>query len=176
MAGIEAAHAIRAEHPEVGVVVLSQHANAAYALELLKDGSAGYAYLLKDRLGEIGDLLRALREVTRGGSLIDAKVVETLVDRRRRAEQSSLTELTPRELDVLHAMAEGKTNKEIGGTLFLSESSVEKHVAAIFATRPGPRGAGAPSRNRSADLPARAKLARSPVRGRAAVRHSPGSG
>ena len=133
MEGIEAAHAIRAEHPDVGVVVLSQHADAAYALELLKNGSAGYAYLLKDRLGEIGELLRALREVTQGGSLIDAKVVETLVDRRRRAEQSSLTELTPRELDVLHAMAEGKTNKGIGETLFLSESSVEKHVAAIFA-------------------------------------------
>src|SRR5918998_2633294 len=107
MEGIEAAHAVRAEHPDVGVVVLSQHADAAYALELLKDGSAGYAYLLKDRLGEIDELLRALREVTAGGSLIDPQVVETLVERRRRVEQSPLGELTPRELEVLRAMAEG---------------------------------------------------------------------
>jgi DNA-binding NarL/FixJ family response regulator len=132
MEGIEAAHVIRAEHPQVGVVVLSQHADAAYALELLKEGSAGYAYLLKDRLGEIDQLLRALREVAAGGSLIDPQVVEELVGQRRRAEQSPLSELTPRELDVLHAMAEGRTNKGIAETLFLSESSVEKHVAAIF--------------------------------------------
>jgi DNA-binding NarL/FixJ family response regulator len=132
MEGIAAAHAIRAEHPEVGIVVLSQHADAAYALELLKDGSAGYAYLLKDRLGEIGELLRALREVVEGGSLIDPRVVESLVAQRRRAEQSPLAELTPRELEVMQAMAEGRTNKGIGETLFLSESSVEKHVAQIF--------------------------------------------
>jgi DNA-binding NarL/FixJ family response regulator len=112
--------------------VLSQHADAAYALELLKDGSAGYAYLLKDRLGEIGELLRALREVVEGGSLIDPRVVESLVAQRRRAEQSPLAELTPRELEVMQAMAEGRTNKGIGETLFLSESSVEKHVAQIF--------------------------------------------
>ena len=132
MEGIAAAHVIRAEHPDVGIVVLSQHADAAYALELLKDGSAGYAYLLKDRLGEIDELLRALREVVGGGSLIDPQVVEELVGQRRRTEESPLTELTPRELDVLHAMAEGRTNKGIAETLFLSESSVEKHVAAIF--------------------------------------------
>jgi DNA-binding NarL/FixJ family response regulator len=132
MEGIVAAHAIRAEHPGVGIVVLSQHADAAYALELLKEGSAGYAYLLKDRLAEIGELLRALREVVDGGSLIDPRVVETLVEQRRRTEQSPLAELTPRELEVMQAMAEGRTNKGIGETLFLSESSVEKHVAAIF--------------------------------------------
>lgn len=80
----------------------------------------------------IGELLRALCAVTQGGSLIDPKVVETLVERRRLAERSPLAELTPRELDVLHAMAQGRTNKGIGETLFLSESSVEKHVAAIF--------------------------------------------
>jgi DNA-binding NarL/FixJ family response regulator len=83
-------------------------------------------------LGEIGELLRALREVAEGGSLIDPQVVESLVDQRRRAQQSPLTELTPGEIDVLHAMAEGRTNRGIGETLFLSESSVEKHVAAIF--------------------------------------------
>jgi DNA-binding NarL/FixJ family response regulator len=132
MEGIEAAHMIRSEHPDVGVVVLSQHADAAYALELLKDGSAGYAYLLKDRLGEIDELLRALKEVVAGGSLIDPQVVEELVGQRRRAEQSPLNELTPRELEVLRAMAEGRTNKGIAETLFLSESSVEKHIAAIF--------------------------------------------
>jgi DNA-binding NarL/FixJ family response regulator len=132
MEGIEAAHVIRAEHPAVGIVVLSQHPDAAYALELLKDGSAGYAYLLKDRLGEIDELLRALREVTAGGSLIDPQVVEELVGQRRRAEESPLADLTPRESEVLRAMAEGRTNKGIAAELFLSESSVEKHVAAIF--------------------------------------------
>lgn len=80
--------------------------------------------------GEIGELLRALRAVTQGGSLIDPKVVEKLVDRRRRAERSPLTELTPRELDVLHAMAQGRTNKGIAETLCLSESSVEKCPAS----------------------------------------------
>ena len=132
MDGIEAAHAIRAEHPGIGVVVLSQHADAAYAFELLKEGAAGFAYLLKDRLGDLEELVRALREVVGGGSVVDAKVVEALVAQRARASQSPLADLTPRELDVLRAMAVGKTNKGIAQTLYLSESSVEKHVNAIF--------------------------------------------
>jgi len=132
MEGIAAAHAIRAEHPDVGVVILSQHADAAYALELLKHGTAGYAYLLKDRVGDTDQLLRALREVTAGGSLIDPQVVEALLAQRARAERSPLADLTPRERDVLQAMAEGRTNRSIGESLFLSESSVEKHVNAIF--------------------------------------------
>jgi DNA-binding NarL/FixJ family response regulator len=132
MEGIEAAHAIRAEHPAVGVVVLSQHADATYALELLKEGTEGYAYLLKDRVGDLEQLMRALREVTQGGSLIDPQVVETLLAQRKQAAESPLADLTPRELDVLRTMAEGKTNRGIAETLFLSESSVEKHVNAIF--------------------------------------------
>jgi DNA-binding NarL/FixJ family response regulator len=132
MEGIEAAHAIRSEHPEVGVVVLSQHADATYALELLNKGTEGYAYLLKDRVGDLEQLLRALREVTQGGSLIDPRVVEALLAQRKQAAESPLSELTPRELEVLGAMAEGKTNRGIADALFLSESSVEKHVNAIF--------------------------------------------
>jgi DNA-binding NarL/FixJ family response regulator len=132
MEGIEAAHAIRSEHPSVGVVVLSQHADATYALELLKEGTEGYAYLLKDRVGDLEQLLRALREVVEGGSLIDPQVVEALLAQRKQAVESPLSELTPRELDVLRAMAEGKTNRGIAEALFLSESSVEKHVNAIF--------------------------------------------
>lgn len=133
MEGIEAAHAIRAGHPTVGVVVLSQHADAVYAFELLKNGAAGFAYLLKDRLGDLDELLRALREVVAGRSLIDPKVVESLIEHRARAESSPLAELTPRELDVLRLMAEGKTNRGIAAALFLSESAIEKHVHAIFA-------------------------------------------
>lgn len=132
MEGIQAAHTIRAQHPRVGIVILSQHADAAYALELLKDGTAGYAYLLKDRVGDTDHLLRALHEVVAGGSSIDPHVVEALLLQRTRAERSPLAELTPRERDVLQAMAEGRSNRSIGEALFLSESSVEKHVNAIF--------------------------------------------
>jgi DNA-binding NarL/FixJ family response regulator len=130
--GIEAAHRIRAEHPGVGVVVLSQHADPEYAAELLKKGAAGLAYLLKDRLGEVDELVRALRAVVDGGSVIDPAVVEALVNHRARQERSPLGELTPRELDVLREMAQGRANKGIGEALFLSESSVEKYVHAIF--------------------------------------------
>jgi DNA-binding NarL/FixJ family response regulator len=132
MEGIEAAHAIRADHPEIGVVVLSQHADPAYALELLKNGAAGLAYLLKERLGDVDELLRALREVVGGGSVIDPTVVEGLVVQHTQEEGSPLADFTPRELDVFREMAHGKTNRGIGGTLFLSESSVEKHVKSIF--------------------------------------------
>ena len=132
MEGIEAAHTLRAEDPDVGVVVLSQHADPAYALELLKEGASGFAYLLKDRLGDLEELLRALTEVVAGRSLIDAQVVDGLVAARSGAEGAPLGDLTPRELDVLRAMAAGKTNKGIAETLFLSESSVEKHVNSIF--------------------------------------------
>src|SRR5262245_61854775 len=101
MEGIEAAHTIRAEHPGLGVVVLSQHTDEAYAFALLGDGTAGLAYLLKDRLGDLEDLIVALREVVTGGSVIDPVVVESLVARRTRAAHSPLAALTPREADVL---------------------------------------------------------------------------
>jgi len=132
MEGIEAAHAIRHEHPGIGVVVLSQHTDEAYAFALLSDGTAGLAYLLKDRLGDLDELIRALHEVTRGGSVIDPVVVEGLVSRRTRAAQSPLAALTPREVDVLREMAQGKTNAGIEQALHLSSSTVEKHVNAIF--------------------------------------------
>lgn len=131
MEGIEAAHRIRAAHPDVGVVVLSQHADEAYALELLRDGAEGRAYLLKDRVGNLDDLLGALRQVIAGRSVIDPRVVEGLVSRRRHAD-TPLADLTPRELDVLRKMAEGKSNAGIGADLFLSESAIEKHVRVIF--------------------------------------------
>jgi DNA-binding NarL/FixJ family response regulator len=133
MEGINAAHTIRARHPGVGVVVLSQHADEAYAFALLKDGTAGLAYLLKDRVGDLDTLLRALREVCAGGSVIDPMVVEALLDRRARLAGSRLENLTPRETDVLRAMAQGCTNAAIADTLVLSRSAVEKHVSSIFA-------------------------------------------
>ncbi|WP_235496799.1 response regulator transcription factor [Leifsonia sp. Root4] len=133
MEGIEAARAIRAAHPDIGVVVLSQHADESYALALFAEGAAGLGYLLKDRIGDLEDLVRALREVSAGGSVIDPQIVDTLVRRRSRAGAASpLAALTPRELDVLRAMAEGKTNAGIEQALFLSSSTVEKHVNAIF--------------------------------------------
>ena len=131
--GIEAARAIRAQHPEVGVVVLSQHSDDLYAYELLKDGTAGLAYLLKERVSELDALIRTLREVAAGGSVIDAKVVEALLRRRARHEASALSSLTPRELEVLAKMAEGLTNPSIALALFMSESTVEKHVSAILS-------------------------------------------
>ena len=132
MEGIDAAHAIRATHPAVGVVVLSQHTDETYELALFRDGTAGLAYLLKDRLGDLDDLLRALCEVLAGGSVIDPLVVDSLVSRRSRSASSPLASLTPRELDVLRVMAQGHTNAGIEQRLHLSASTVEKHVNAIF--------------------------------------------
>jgi DNA-binding NarL/FixJ family response regulator len=132
MEGITAAHEIRATHPNVGVVVLSQHAAGAYAFELLKNGTSGLAYLLKDRVADPDELVRALREVVAGRSVIDPKVVEELVNRSGRLRASPLHELGRREIEVLREMAQGKTNAAIGATLHLSESAVEKYVSAIF--------------------------------------------
>ena len=131
--GIEASHDIRAEHPEVGVVVLSQHANALYAFELFKDGTAGMAYLLKDRVGDLDELLRALREVTSGGSVLDPVVVEGLLNRQQTGSDRLLDTLTDRERDVLEVMAEGRSNAAISESLFISNSAVEKHINSIFA-------------------------------------------
>jgi DNA-binding NarL/FixJ family response regulator len=132
MEGIEAAHAIRAEHPGIGVVVLSQHTDQSYAFELLRDGATGLAYLLKDRLGDVEELLHALREVAAGGSVIDPMVIDALVAQRAKSAQSPLATLTARELDVLREMAQGRTNAGIEEALHLSTSTVEKHVNAIF--------------------------------------------
>lgn len=132
MEGIDAAHTIRARHPAVGVVVLSQYSEAAYAIQLFRDGTGGLAYLLKSGIDDVADLLHALREVTAGRSVVDARVVERLVDRRTRQMASPLGSFSPRELDVLREMASGKTNAAIGEALHLSESSIEKHVNSIF--------------------------------------------
>jgi DNA-binding NarL/FixJ family response regulator len=133
MEGIEAALEIRSRHPDVGVVVLSQYVNALYAFELFHDGTAGLAYLLKDRVGELDELLRALREVATGGSAIDPKVVEGLLGRRQEPARSLLETLSSREMDVLNAMAQGKSNAAISDSLYISASAVEKHINAIFA-------------------------------------------
>ena len=118
--------------PGVGVVVLSQYTEPGYALALLEDGSEGRAYLLKERIEDVDELVAAITAVAGGGSVIDPKVVETLVATRAHAEESSLHDLTPRELDVLREMAEGKNNAAIAGTLFLSTRSVEKVIHSIF--------------------------------------------
>jgi DNA-binding NarL/FixJ family response regulator len=131
--GIRAAHALRASFPGVGVVVLSQHADAGYVLDLLQHGSEGLAYLLKERIGDRAELLVALRETVRGGSVIDPVLVDALVGRRRLERSSGLADLTDRELDVLRAMARGLSNTAIAGELFLSESSIEKCSSAIFS-------------------------------------------
>jgi DNA-binding NarL/FixJ family response regulator len=131
--GIEAAHRIRSQHPDIGVVVLSQHADEAYAFQLLENGTAGLAYLLKERVGDLEELLRALRETAAGRSVIDPAIVELLVASRARLARSPLAELTVRETDVLRAMAEGKTNAAITHQLSVSESAVEKYANAIFS-------------------------------------------
>jgi DNA-binding NarL/FixJ family response regulator len=130
--GIQAAHAIRSSYPGTGVVVLSQHADAAYVLDLLQHGADGLGYLLKERIGDRDQLVSALRETARGGSVIDPVLVDALVGRRRLERSSGLADLTERELEVLRAMAQGMSNSAIAGTLFLSESSIEKYVSAIF--------------------------------------------
>jgi DNA-binding NarL/FixJ family response regulator len=130
--GIEAAHAIRAAHPDVGVVVLSAHADPAYAMELFRDGTAGLAYLLKDRVGDRAELLRALRATAAGDSVIDPQVVEAMLSRHGRRHTSSLDRLTPREREVLELMAAGRSNAAIAQELYLSLSAVEKNITAIF--------------------------------------------
>jgi DNA-binding NarL/FixJ family response regulator len=130
--GIRAAARLRETHPRMGVVVLSQYAEPAYALALLEGGSERRAYLLKERVESAEELTAAIRAVATGGSVIDPKVVEVLVASSARAEDSPLAELTPREHDVLREMAEGKNNAAIADSLFLSERSVEKVIHAIF--------------------------------------------
>ena len=130
--GIQIAAQLRAEHPTVGVVVLSQYAEPAYALALLDGGSEGRAYLLKERVSEVDELVNAIREVAGGGSVIDSKVVESLVSTTR-APASDLDRLTPREREILGEMAQGKSNAAIAATLVLSTRAVEKHSNSIFS-------------------------------------------
>jgi DNA-binding NarL/FixJ family response regulator len=130
--GIEAATRLRETSPEVGVVVLSQYATPSYALALLAGSSAGRAYLLKERVKDLDQLVAAIHAVAEGGSMIDPKVVEALVAENARSEDSPLAQLTPRERDVLREMAEGKNNAAIAEALFLTERSVEKVIHSIF--------------------------------------------
>jgi DNA-binding NarL/FixJ family response regulator len=130
--GIQAAERLRETDPGVGIVVLSQYANPVYALALLEGGSAGRAYLLKERVEDIGQVVGAIHAVAEGGSVIDPKVVDALVAEKARSDESPLNDLTPRELDVLREMAEGKNNAAIAETLVLTERSVEKVIHSIF--------------------------------------------
>jgi DNA-binding NarL/FixJ family response regulator len=130
--GIDAAKRIRAEHPEIGVVVLSQYAEEEYAYDLLKDGAAGLGYLLKERVGDLEEVVRALNEVSKGGSVLDPKVVEALVSAKDRMAHSPLLKLTEREREVLENMAQGKNNAAIAKSLFLTERAVEKHINSLF--------------------------------------------
>ena len=131
--GIRAANLFREEWPDVGVVVLSHHDEAEYALALLEGGSEGRAYLLKERVSDLDQLIGAIHEVARGGSVIDPKVVEALVSAKARAQKSPLAQLTPRESEVVAEMAQGKTNASIAAALFLTERAVEKHINSIFS-------------------------------------------
>ena len=130
--GIQAAERLRETNPQIGVVVLSQYAAPSYALALLEHGSAGRAYLLKDRIKDLGQLGDAIRAVADGGSVIDPQVVEALVADNARREESPTSQLTPRETDVLREMAEGKNNAGIAESLSLTERSVEKVIHSIF--------------------------------------------
>jgi DNA-binding NarL/FixJ family response regulator len=130
--GIDAARGIRADHPDIGVVVLSQFAEEEYAYELLKDGAAGLGYLLKERVSNLDELVRALNEVAKGGSVLDPKVVEALVSAKDRMAHSPLAQLTDREREVLEHMAQGQNNASIAKSLFLTERAVEKHINSLF--------------------------------------------
>ena len=130
--GVMFANRLRISHPRIGVVVVSQYADPRYGLALLDKGSDGRAYLLKDRLRDREHLLAAMFEVAAGGSVVDAKVVEALITARAAGKNSPLAELTRRELEVLGAMAQGRSNQAIAEELFLSKRAVEKHINVIF--------------------------------------------
>jgi DNA-binding NarL/FixJ family response regulator len=131
--GIQAAAWLRANRPRVGVVVLSQYTAPGYALALLEHGSAGRAYLLKERVASVDELARAIRTVAQGGSVIDPQVVDELVRSRSQRRASNLSSLTPRESEILAEMAQGKSNSAIASALTVSERAVEKHTNSIFA-------------------------------------------
>lgn len=131
--GVQVATRLRTEQPDCGVLVLSQYAEAPYALALLADGAHGRGYLLKERVGDVDELVGAVREVAAGGSRIDPQVVDQLVTSNRSAPSSDIERLTPRETEVLSEMAQGKSNAAIAESLVLSERAVEKHTNSIFS-------------------------------------------
>jgi DNA-binding NarL/FixJ family response regulator len=128
--GLRAAQEIRGRYPEVGVLVLSQYVEAAYALELLAENAEGVGYLLKDRVSDVAEFAEAVRRVGEGGSALDPAIVTQLVGRRRKHDP--LDDLTPREREVLELMAEGRSNQGIAERLVVTERAVEKHVTSIF--------------------------------------------
>lgn len=130
--GVRAAREIRDQHPSIGVVVLSQYVEPAYALALFDRGSAGIAYLLKERVGDIDTLTDAISRVIAGGSVLDPQVIDALVEGRIKDESNRIKRLTPRETEVIAEIASGKSNAAIAETLFLSERAVEKHINSIF--------------------------------------------
>jgi len=131
--GLRAAKIIRERWPAVGLLVLSQHVNARYALELLSSGTDGVGYLLKERVSDLDELASSVNRVGQGGSVLDPAVVGELVGRRRQAD-NPLEHLTDREREVLALMAEGRSNRAIGERLFVTDHTVEKHVKSIFGT------------------------------------------
>jgi DNA-binding NarL/FixJ family response regulator len=130
--GIRVATLLRDEHPEIGVVVLSNYAEPAYALALLQSGSEGRAYLLKERVHDRAQLVSAIEAVASGGSMLDSKIVEPLVAAKLRIERSPVAGLTEREREVLAEIAKGKSNAAIAETLVLTKRAVEKHINSIF--------------------------------------------
>ncbi|CAN5778496.1 response regulator transcription factor [soil metagenome] len=130
--GIQAAKRIRETHAGTGVVVLSQYVEPSYALSLFEDGSEGLAYLLKERVADLDQLTNAITEVVNGGSVIDPKVVNSMVEARLNRSDSLLDRLTPRETEVLSEIAQGKSNAAVADALYLSERAVEKHINSIF--------------------------------------------
>jgi len=131
--GIQAASWLREHYPSTGVVVLSQYVAPKYAVALLEHGSAGRAYLLKERVGSVDELARAIRTVAAGGSVIDHMVVDELVKARSQEHSSGMSLLTARESQILAEMAQGKSNSAIAGALYVTERAVEKHTNSIFA-------------------------------------------
>jgi DNA-binding NarL/FixJ family response regulator len=131
--GIQAASWLRQHYPRTGVVVLSQYVAPRYAVALLEHGSAGRAYLLKERVGSVDELARAIRTVAAGGSVIDHMVVDELVKARSQEHSSGMSLLTARESQILAEMAQGKSNSAIASALYVTERAVEKHTNSIFA-------------------------------------------
>lgn len=131
--GLQAARHVRAQHPDMGVVVLSQYVEPAFALELLDGGAGRRGYLLKERVADVHELVAALVRVADGGTVVDSKVVDVLLAKRSARTESPLARLSPRERDVLGEMASGKSNAAIATSLVLSERAVEKHSSNIFS-------------------------------------------
>ena len=131
--GIQAATTLRASDPDIGVIVISQYVSPHYALALFEGGTGGRAYLLKEHIGHRIQLVAVIREVAQGGSVVDPKVVDVLVEARSRANNSQLAKLTPREREVLAGVAAGQSNNAIAGSLFMTRRAVEKNINSIFS-------------------------------------------